>query len=83
MRSVLVRSLLGVSAAAFLGLLGISVFLGLAIVQDVIPQIESVGFANLELGHLLGASWAANAVLLAGGAAALGALVVVRRERAR
>lgn len=78
---MVVRSLLAVSAAAFVVLLVLSALLGVAIVQDVIPQIGTVGFANLELGHLLGTSWAANAALLAGLTAAGAALVVMRRAR--
>jgi hypothetical protein len=80
-RSPLARVLIGVSAVAFAVLLVLSAVIGVAIVRDVIPQIETVGFADLELGHLLGTSWAANAALLAGVTAATAALVVVRRSR--
>ncbi|RWZ59178.1 hypothetical protein ELQ92_12975 [Labedella populi] len=78
---MVVRSLLAVSAAAFVVLVVLSGFLGVAIVQDVIPQIGTVGIANLELEHLLGTSWAANAALLAGVMAAGAALVIARRSR--
>lgn len=79
---MVVRSLLAVSVVAFAVLLVSSALLGVAIVQDVIPQIGTVGVANLELGHLLGTSWAANAALLACVTAGGAALVVSRRAAA-
>jgi hypothetical protein len=81
-RTPLVPTLLVVSAAAFVVVLVASVVLGVAIVQDVIPQIGSVGMGDLQLGHLLGVSWTANAALLAGAGSAIAALVIVRRSRA-
>jgi hypothetical protein len=81
-RSPLVRALLVVSAAAFVVVLVASAVLGVAIVQDVIPQIGSVGMGDLRLGHLLGVSWTANTALVAGAGAAIAALVIVRRSRA-
>jgi uncharacterized membrane protein YjdF len=82
-RSPLVRTLVGVSAAAFVVVLVASAILGVAIVQDVIPQIGAVGVGDLQLGHLLGVSWTANTALVAGVGTAVAALVIVRRSRAR
>jgi hypothetical protein len=82
-RTLLVRTLVGVSAAAFIVVLVASAILGVAIVQDVIPQIGAVGVGDLQLGHLLGVSWTANTALVAGVGAAIAAHVIVRRSRAR
>ena len=77
------RSLAGVSAVAFVVLIAITGFLGFAIVDDVLPQLGSVGVGGLELGHLLGPSWAANAALVTAVGTGLAAVVVLRRERRR
>jgi hypothetical protein len=70
-----------VTAAAVVVLFAASLYIGVEIVRDVIPQVGAVGVGDLDVGYLLGASWTANGALLVALAASGTALVVTRRAR--